>query len=98
MPDVRFVQTRPTIEGPEIGRMIHPPLSFRARAAGIPDAVTLVDGAGLEAFGYKLHAAQGSIVAVVKVAQENAGMVLAPRDGVHLRQRFRRCLLGDEAG
>lgn len=73
-------------------------LAAIARAAGIPDAVTLVDGAGLATFRYKLHAAQGPIVAVVKVAQENAGMVLPPRDGVHLRQRFRRCLLGDKAG
>ncbi len=72
-------------------------LAAIARAAGIPDAVTLVDGADLEAFRYKLHASRGPIVAVVKVAHENAGMVLPPRDGVQLRQRFRRCLLGDEA-
>ena len=35
--------------------------------------------------------------AVIKVRAEKLDFVLPPKDGVHLKNRFRRALLGDEA-
>ena len=64
-----------------------------ARAAGITRADTLGDLAAVEAFRARLHGAMELCFATIKVAPENAPMVLPPRDGVLLKQRFRAAVL-----
>ena len=64
-----------------------------ARAAGIARAETIVDLAGVEAFRARLHTAGGPLFALLKVAPDNAAMVLPPRDGVFLKHRFRTAFL-----
>ena len=44
-----------------------------------------------------LHAAQGPLLAQVKVAPDKLPLVLPPRDGTHLKNRFREALLGPGA-
>jgi len=41
--------------------------------------------------------APGPVYHVIKVRAEKLDFVLPPKDGVHLKNRFRRALLGDEA-
>jgi hypothetical protein len=41
-----------------------------------------------------LREAQGPVFIAFKVAAENLPLVLPPREGVHLKQRFRAALLG----
>lgn len=44
-----------------------------------------------------LHAMQGPVLAQVKVAADKLPLVLPPRDGAHLKNRFREALLGHKA-
>ena len=69
-------------------------LTAIARGAGITDCATLTDLPSVSAFRDKLHTVSGPTLAVIKVAPHKAGMVLPPRDGVYVKQRFRRALLG----
>jgi hypothetical protein len=41
--------------------------------------------------------ATGPVLHVVKVRAKKLDFVLPPKDGVHLKNRFRRALLGAEA-
>ena len=70
-------------------------LALMARGAGLAHAHTLHTLDALRGFRQQLHATEGPLFAVVKVATANATMVLPPRDGVLLKQRFRAALLGD---
>ena len=69
-------------------------LAAIARGAGIDDAETLTDLAGVNAFRDKTHTAPGPLLAVIKVAPHAADMVLPPRDGIYVKHRFRNALLG----
>jgi thiamine pyrophosphate-dependent acetolactate synthase large subunit-like protein len=51
----------------------------------------------LEALRARLHGAQGPWLAQVKVAADKLPLVLPPRDGTHLKNRFREALLGRQA-
>jgi len=44
-----------------------------------------------------IHAVQGPLLAQVKVAPDKLPLVLPPRDGTHLKNRFREALLGASA-
>ncbi len=44
-----------------------------------------------------MHAMQGPLFAQVKVAPDKLKLTLPPRDGAHLKNRFREALLGDHA-
>jgi thiamine pyrophosphate-dependent acetolactate synthase large subunit-like protein len=44
-----------------------------------------------------LHDAEGPFLAQVKVAPDKLPLVLPPRDGAHLKDRFREALLGKDA-
>lgn len=72
-------------------------LAAVARGAGIGAAVTLTDLAGVRVFRDRLHSANGPSFAAIKVAHDNAGMMLPPRDGIYLKHRFRQALLGPGA-
>ncbi len=43
-----------------------------------------------------IMAADGPVYHVIKVRAEKLDFILPPKDGVHLKNRFRRALLGDE--
>jgi thiamine pyrophosphate-dependent acetolactate synthase large subunit-like protein len=45
----------------------------------------------------RLHSKQGPIFAQIKIAATRAPLVMPPRDGSHLKDRFRNALLGDAA-
>lgn len=69
-------------------------LAAVASGAGIADTGTLTDLASVSAFRDKLHEVPGPLFAVIKVTPRSADMVLPPRDGVFVKHRFRRALLG----
>lgn len=69
-------------------------LSEMARAAGFAVTGSVLDQAGLEAALALIRAAPGPLCYVVKVRAESLPFVLPPKDGAHLKDRFRHALLG----
>jgi thiamine pyrophosphate-dependent acetolactate synthase large subunit-like protein len=67
-------------------------LAGMARAAGIADSVTLDSLDAVEQYRARLHETSGPRFALLKVAPDSPPMVLPPRDGVLLKQRFRASL------
>ena len=63
-----------------------------ARACGFKFSKTISDFKRLRSM---IHESDGPNFAVVKVAAEKLPLVLPPLDGVALKDRFRRALLGD---
>jgi thiamine pyrophosphate-dependent acetolactate synthase large subunit-like protein len=68
-----------------------------ARAAGFPEAMTVRTTQELEVLAPKLYAARSPVFGVVKISTEPNPSSLPPRDGPHLRGRFRAALMGAEA-
>ncbi len=73
-------------------------LAAVAAAAGLPVTGTVGDDAGLGAAVAELRGTQGPVFFAIKVRAEDMPLVLPPRDGVHLKNRFRRALLGEKEG
>ncbi len=72
-------------------------LAAMARAAGIASAETVRDEAALTPARLLLRQAPGPVFVVIKIRAETLPLVLPPRDGVVLKDRFRTALLGDRA-
>ncbi|HYM32911.1 MAG TPA: thiamine pyrophosphate-dependent enzyme [Candidatus Cybelea sp.] len=72
-------------------------LAAIAAASGFPHARVVRDMAGVDALRHDIHAAAGPIFAQVKVVAEKLPLVMPPREGAHLKSRFRQALLGDSA-
>ncbi|MBI4195239.1 MAG: aldehyde dehydrogenase [Betaproteobacteria bacterium] len=68
-----------------------------AKASGFRAAGTVYTGTQLAAWLPKLHRQPGPAFAAVKVTTETAPIILPPRDGAHLKNRFRETLLGAKA-
>jgi len=68
-----------------------------AAACGIPVATVVRTEEELNAALPVILEAPGPIYHVIKVRAEKLDFVLPPKDGVHLKNRFRRALLGEEA-
>jgi thiamine pyrophosphate-dependent acetolactate synthase large subunit-like protein len=68
-----------------------------AAACGFRSAATVRTLADVERLRGAIHAGAGPIFAAVKVAPDKLPLVLPPRDGAHLKNRFREALLGAEA-
>jgi thiamine pyrophosphate-dependent acetolactate synthase large subunit-like protein len=68
-----------------------------AAAAGFPQAHLVHTESELETASSLLLNGEGPILVTVKVSVEPASTVLPPRDGPHLRSRFREALLGTTA-
>jgi thiamine pyrophosphate-dependent acetolactate synthase large subunit-like protein len=68
-------------------------LAAMARAAGIPMTGTVHDQAELEAALAVIRAQSGPVFFDVKVRAEPLPFVLPPKDGAHLKDRFRHALL-----
>lgn len=65
-----------------------------AAACGIPVTGTVRTEAELEAALPVILEASGPVYHVIKVRAEKLDFVLPPKDGVHLKNRFRQALLG----
>ncbi len=72
-------------------------LAAMARAAGIASSETVRDEAALTPARLLLRQAPGPVFVVIKIRAETLPLVLPPRDGVVLKDRFRTALLGDRA-
>jgi len=68
-----------------------------ALACGFEAGMQVREGGELAALREAVHAAQGPLLAQIKVAAEKLPLVLPPRDGAVLKARFRRALLGERA-
>jgi hypothetical protein len=63
-----------------------------ARACGIDSVFDITDDAALNAFVVRLAQFEGSIFARIAIQADEPPRVLPSRDGVHLKNRFRRTL------
>lgn len=68
-------------------------LAAVAEACGFPRTSTLRSTHELPGLHAAIHEAAGPTLAVVKVVAESPPLVLPPREGVFLKERFRRALL-----
>lgn len=71
-------------------------LAGMAAAAGFASSRLIEDWGGVAAFRHLVHQGSGPNFAQIKVAAEALPLVLPPRDGALLKDRFRLALLGDE--
>ncbi len=72
-------------------------LAAMARAAGFASGVMVRDAAGVASLRQSIHKDRGPHFAQIKVAAEKEPLVLPPRDGALLKNRFRQALLGEDA-
>ncbi len=72
-------------------------LAAVAVGAGLPVAETVMETAELDAAIAKVRTAPGPVFVTVKVRAETLPLVLPPRDGAYLKDRFRIALLGGAA-
>ncbi len=74
-------------------------LAAVASATGISVCQTIQDEASLQSVLHQIHEGKGPLFFNIKVRAEDLPLVLPPKDGVLLKQRFRLALLGtDTAG
>jgi thiamine pyrophosphate-dependent acetolactate synthase large subunit-like protein len=72
-------------------------LAAIAAGSGFAASEVIREMAGVAALRARLTAGQGPLFAQVKIAADAKPLVLPPRDGGHLKNRFRQGLLGDGA-
>ncbi len=72
-------------------------LSAVAAGAGIPVVGDVYDAAQFEAALPRIRNEPGPVLFNIKVRAEELPLALPPKDGVELKERFRRALLGPDA-
>jgi len=72
-------------------------LAGMAKAAGFSHALSVDDQAGVSRLREMIYQGEGPLFAQVKIAAEKLPMVLPPRDGSYIKNRFRIALLGPSA-
>ena len=72
-------------------------LAGMAKAAGFAQALKVTTQAGVARLQDMIRAGAGPLLAQVKIDAEKLPLVLPPRDGAYLKNRFRAALLGPEA-
>ena len=72
-------------------------LAAVAAAAGIPEAASVYDQDALDEALPRLRRGDGPVLVAIKVRAEELPPVLPPKDGAHLKERFRRALLGPDS-
>ncbi len=72
-------------------------LAAVAVGAGIPVVGVVFDATQLEAALPRIRGEKGPVFFNIKVRAEDLPLALPPKDGVHLKDRFRAALLGPEA-
>jgi thiamine pyrophosphate-dependent acetolactate synthase large subunit-like protein len=73
-------------------------LAVTAKALGFPVAGTVHEQAELAAALPAIRGGAGPIFYDIKVRAEDLPLVMPPKDGALLKERFRAALLGPEAG
>ena len=73
-------------------------LAAVARSVGFPSALVVAQQEEVPAAAAQLQQAPGPLLAVFKVRAEDLPLVLPPKDGAFLKDRFRMALLGEGAG
>ncbi len=69
-------------------------LAAMARAAGFAHALGVRTQAELSRLTRRIYSGEGALFAQVKIDPERLPLVLPPRDGAYLKNRFRAALLG----
>ena len=72
-------------------------LAGMAKAAGFAHTLTVRAQVQLSRLRKRIHAGDGALFALVKIDPERLPLVLPPRDGSLLKNRFRAALLGPDA-
>ncbi len=72
-------------------------LAAVAKACGFRESRLIRKESEVETLREMIHAASGPLFAAIKVIDEKLPLVLPPNDGVVLKERFRRALLGPSA-
>lgn len=72
-------------------------LAAMAKAAGFAQALAVRTQAELSRLKERIYSSAGTLFAQVKVDPQRLPLVLPPRDGSYLKNRFRAALLGPEA-
>lgn len=72
-------------------------LAGMAKAAGIVRSFMVHTPAELSRLAQRIYTAEGALFAQVKIDMEKLPLVLPPRDGTLLKNRFRAALLGPDA-
>ena len=72
-------------------------LAAIAQACGFPSTSMLTTLAEVQRVRSRVHRMEGPLFAQVKVAPDKLPLVLPPRDGAQLKNRFREALLGPDA-
>jgi len=72
-------------------------LAATAKACGFVATSTVTEEMEIAPLRAAIHEGIGPLFAQIKIAAEPMPLVLPPRDGAHLKNRFREALLGDEA-
>ena len=75
----------------------HADLAGAARELGVPVAGTVRDERALVTATTDLREAEGPVFYAIKVRAEDLPLALPPKDGVRLKERFRKVLLGPES-
>jgi thiamine pyrophosphate-dependent acetolactate synthase large subunit-like protein len=68
-----------------------------AAACGIPVCRTIVDKNGFKSVISQIQTEKGPLFINIKVRAEDLPLVLPPKDGAYLKDRFRFALLGADA-
>jgi thiamine pyrophosphate-dependent acetolactate synthase large subunit-like protein len=72
-------------------------LTSCATACGFAASTLVTTMRQVTALRDDLHRAEGPLFAQIKIAADKLPLVLPPRDGTHLKNRFREALLGKDA-
>ena len=72
-------------------------LAEMAAGAGFAHTITAADDESLSRAVQMVRFERGPVLAAIKVTEERSPLVLPPRDGAALKDRFREALLGAEA-
>ncbi|MFA5912467.1 MAG: thiamine pyrophosphate-dependent enzyme [Burkholderiales bacterium] len=72
-------------------------LAAMAKAAGIAQTFAVRTPAEVSRLKQRIHASEGALFAQIKIDPEKLPLVLPPRDGALLKNRFRAALLGPQA-
>lgn len=72
-------------------------LAATAKACGFVSTSTVTNNSDIAPLRDAIHGSEGPLFAQIKVAAEQMPLVLPPRDGAHLKNRFREALLGHQA-
>ena len=72
-------------------------LAAAAKACGFVSASVITGMEQVAGLRADVHGAEGPLFAQIKITADKLPLVLPPRDGAHLKNRFREALLGPKA-